>query len=160
MISSKTSKCQEILKLLLQHGGDLFEPDNGKITPLDLLQLCAHDDASRSFYRTIVQDFCSKQPTTYCTYYCIAKIYCNFMNFVIRDALAKIKTSFDPYITRFFVNISSESKIIHLIAKTSPHFAIIIFFVMCVGFNIDDLKSFKGMYLFIQHTNKVHNELL
>ena len=56
-IKSKTNKCQEILELLLQHDGDLFEQDNGGVTPLDLLQL-----GNTSLCQTIVQDFCSKYP--------------------------------------------------------------------------------------------------
>ena len=54
-LASKANKCQEILKLLLQHGGDLYERDNAGVTPLSLLQL-----NNVSLYTTIVQDFCSK----------------------------------------------------------------------------------------------------
>ena len=57
-MKSKTTKCLEILELLLQHGGDLFEPDNGGVTPLDLLQL-----SDASLYQTVVKDFCSKYPS-------------------------------------------------------------------------------------------------
>ena len=57
---SNGNKYQEILKLLLQHGGDLYQKDNAGASPLNLLQL-----NSASLYTTVVQDFCSKHLINY-----------------------------------------------------------------------------------------------
>ena len=54
-LASKADTSKEIFKLLLCHGGDLYQRDNKGLTPLNLLQLI--DD---SLYTTIVEDYCSK----------------------------------------------------------------------------------------------------
>ena len=54
-LASKADTSKEIFKLLLCHGGDLYQRDNKGLTPLNLLRL-----VNDSLYTTIVEDYCSK----------------------------------------------------------------------------------------------------
>ena len=49
---SETNLSKEILKLLLRHGGDLYQRDHAGVTPLQSI--------NSSLYTTVVQDICSK----------------------------------------------------------------------------------------------------